>query len=96
LGAFASTFALTISNPMTILTFIGLVAGLGASGAGDPSGPYRLVLGIFVGSALWWLFLVHVALAARSRLTAATTRWLDLASGLVLLVWGLSIAAGAL
>lgn len=93
-GAYATTFALTISNPMTMIAFIGMVAGLGASASGDPAAPYWLVLGVFLGSALWWVFLVHVALAARSRLTPAMTRWLDLASGLVLLIWGLWIMAG--
>lgn len=95
-GAFATTFGLTVSNPMTILTFVGLVAALSASASGDPSAPYQLVFGVFVGSALWWLLLVHVALAARSRLSTSVTRWLDLASGAVLLVWGMWIAAGAL
>ncbi len=94
--AFATTFALTLSNPMTILAFVGLVAGLGASAASNPSAPYWLVLGVFLGSALWWLILVHGALAAKSRITPAVTRWFDLGSGVVLLVWGLWIAIGAL
>lgn len=91
-GAFATTFVLTIANPMTVLTFVGFIAGLGVSAGDDPAAPYWLVTGVFLGSALWWLFLVHVALVARSRLTPAATRWLDLVSGTVLLVWGLSIA----
>ena len=94
--AFATTFVLTLSNPMTILAFVGLVAGLGASAASNPSAPYWLVLGVFLGSALWWLILVHGALAAKSRVTSAATRWFDLGSGVVLLVWGLWIAIGAL
>jgi len=95
-GAFVTTFALPISNPMTILAFVGLVAGLGASAAGDPGAPYWLVFGVFLGSVLWWLCLVHVTLAVRSRITTAATRWLDLASGAVLFVWGFWITAGAL
>lgn len=95
-GAFGTTFALTLSNPMTILAFVGLVAGLGASAASDPTAPYWLVLGVFLGSALWWLFLVHLVLAARGRLSASTTRWLDLVSGGVLLIWGLLIVANRL
>ncbi len=95
-SAFTTTFALTISNPMTILVFVGLIAGLGASAGSGPFAAYWLVLGIFVGSSLWWLFLVHIALFAKSRLTPSMMRWLDLISGVVLIVWGIWIMAGAL
>lgn len=95
-SAFATTFALTISNPMTILAFIALVAGLGASAAAHPGAAYVLVAGVFAGSALWWLFLVAVASTARSRITPGATRWLDLISGAVLVLWGIWIAWGAL
>ena len=90
LAAFLTTFALTLGNPMTILAFVGLIAGLGAA-IDNPLAPYLLVVGVFVGSAVWWLFLVHVALAVKTRLTPAVTRWLDLISGSVLLTWGLWI-----
>lgn len=95
-SAFATTFALTISNPMTILAFVALVAGLGASAATHPGAAYVLVAGVFAGSALWWLFLVTVASKARSRITPRATRWLDLVSGTVLVIWGALIAWGAL
>ncbi len=93
---YGTTFLLTLSNPSTILAFIGMVAAMGASAAGSASAPYWLVLGVFLGSALWWLILVHIALALRSRITPAMTRWFDLGSGLILLCWGLWIAGGAL
>ena len=93
-GAFTTTFLLTLSNPTTILVFVGLVAGLGASSGGGPFAPYWLVFGIFIGSSLWWLFLVHVALIVKNRLAPSIMRWLDLTSGIVLIVWGLGIAAG--
>lgn len=93
--AFATTFALTLSNPLTILVFVGLVAGLGASSGSGPFAPYWLVLGIFVGSCLWWLFLVQAVLVAKNRLTSSMLRWVDLVSGGVLIVWGVWIMAGA-
>ncbi|MBE1281672.1 MAG: LysE family translocator [Rhodobacteraceae bacterium] len=94
--AFATTFALTISNPMTILAFVALVAGIGASTSASPGAAYMLVLGVFAGSALWWMFLVTAASKASTRITPSATRWLDLISGLVLLIWGGWIAWGAL
>ncbi|GKY88162.1 LysE family translocator [Sinisalibacter aestuarii] len=94
--AFGSGYLLTLSNPMTILAFAGLVAGLGATAAGQPGAAYMLVGGIFAGSALWWATLATASSLARRRITPRITRWLDLASGLVLLVWGLWIALTAL
>lgn len=96
LKSWATTFVLTMANPMTILTFVGMIAGLGAAASSSPTAPYWLVAGVFLGSALWWLFLVQLALMIRSRMTPALTRWFDLASGLVILIWGGWIALGAL
>lgn len=95
-AAWATTFLLTLSNPMTILTFVGMIAALGSAASGGAAAPYLLVAGVFTGSALWWLLLVQMAHASARRLTAGATRWLDLASGGILLLWGLWIAAGSL
>ncbi len=94
LAAWATTFALTLSNPMTILAFIGMIAALGSAASGNPAAPYLLVIGVFTGSALWWMLLVQLACMAGSRMDASALRWLDLASGSVLLTWGLWIALG--
>jgi len=95
MSAFMTTFALTIANPMTILAFVALIAGLGTSAGSHPGAPYVLVLGVFTGSALWWFFLVSIASTARSRITRRATRWLDLLSGIALLIWGTWIAWGS-
>jgi putative LysE/RhtB family amino acid efflux pump len=47
----ATTFVLTLSNPMTILSFAALIAGTGTSAAA------YFVLGVFFGSMLWWTIL---------------------------------------
>ena len=38
-AAWATTFFLTLSNPMTILAFIGMVAALGTAASGNPATP---------------------------------------------------------
>lgn len=95
-AAFATGYLLTLSNPMTILAFAALVAGLGTGANATAAAPYLLVAGIFSGSAAWWATLATAATLARARLTPRVTRWLDLVSGLVLLYWGLRIAWNAL
>lgn len=59
-------------------------------------GAWLLVVGVFAGSAMWWLFLVQMALSARTFMTADRLRWLDFASGAVLTVWGIQIAVSGL
>ena len=58
LGSYASTFLLTVTNPMTILSFAAIFAGLGlANTSGSYASAVILVLGVFLGSATWWLLL---------------------------------------
>ena len=89
-GAYASTLVLTLTNPLTILSFAAVFAGLGVGGAG---GDYRaaavLVLGVFAGSALWWLALSGAVGLLRHRVTPQGLRWVNRASGTIIAGFGL-------
>jgi threonine/homoserine/homoserine lactone efflux protein len=74
LGAFASTFGLTLANPTTILSFVAVFAGLGIAGAGSWREATVLVGGVFLGSALWWLMLTGTVGALRSRVDPTALR----------------------
>ncbi len=82
-GAYLSTLALTLTNPMTILSFAALFVGLGVTG-GDAAGATRLTIGVFAGSGAWWVILVGLVGAFRSRVTSAGLRRVNLASGLLI------------
>jgi threonine/homoserine/homoserine lactone efflux protein len=86
-AATASIYGLTMTNPMTILSFAALFAALGPmrQGVGEA---VVLTLGVFLGSGLWWLLLVTVVGWLRSRVTLAALTWVNRLSGLVLLVFG--------
>ncbi|MGD1940673.1 MAG: LysE family translocator [Leptolyngbyaceae cyanobacterium] len=90
LTAYGSTLLLTLTNPATIFSFAAIFAGLGivesASGYGTSG---VLVLGVFCGSALWWLFLSGAVSLFRTRLTATHMRWLNRLSGIILLAFGI-------
>lgn len=84
--AFAGTFALTLSNPATILSFVaifGALAGAGGSSAA-PASPWVMVAGVLVGSAAWWLLLCTAVAAARRRFDAAARRRVARVSALML------------
>jgi threonine/homoserine/homoserine lactone efflux protein len=85
-AAFGSIFALTMANPMTILSFAGVFAGLGVIGAGTSGADAALlVLGVFAGSASWWVLLTSVVGALRSRVTIQGLTWVNRISGVGLL-----------
>ncbi|MBK9715884.1 MAG: LysE family transporter [Kouleothrix sp.] len=90
LGAYASTFLLTLTNPLTIFSFLGVFAGLGlANTGGDYAAAAVLVLGVFVGSALWWLLLSGGVGLFRARIGAGALRWVNRVSGAVITAFGL-------
>ncbi len=91
-GAYLSTLALTITNPMTILAFVGIFAGLGApDSAGDPLAALVMVFGIILGSAGWWLLLSGGVSLFRHRLDMRLMRWINWLSGAVIIVFALAI-----
>jgi threonine/homoserine/homoserine lactone efflux protein len=94
-GAYASTFLLTITNPLTILSFAGVLAGLGiGETGGDPQLAMILVLGVFTGSALWWLALSTGIGLFRRRIKPAALQWVNRISGLVITGAGLFALSG--
>lgn len=88
-ASYASTLLLTLTNPMTILSFAAIFAALGvADTGGDLSAAARLVLGVFIGSAAWWLILSGGVGLMREKLSAVVLRWTNRLSGAILLVFG--------
>jgi threonine/homoserine/homoserine lactone efflux protein len=94
-GAYASTFLLTLTNPITILSFAAVFAGLGAVGSGGSYGAASvLVLGVFLGSGLWWLVLSGGVGLLSTRFTPGVLRWVNRASGVVISGFGLYALLG--
>ena len=89
-AGYASTLLLTLANPMTILSYAGIFAALGiADTGGDLSAASLLVLGVFIGSAAWWLILSGGVGLMRDRLAPGMLRWTNRLSGIVLVSFGI-------
>ena len=93
---FLTTFALTLSNPLTIFSFIAAFAALGPLPAmsGEHGAPGWLsvapmVTGVFAGSAVWWLFLSGVTSALRTKLPLAFTRGISIFSAVAIATFGI-------
>jgi len=95
-GAYLSTFVLTLTNPMTILSFLAVFAALGlGSTHPEPLAAVSLVVGVFAGSALWWLGLSAVVSMLRSKFDARALRWVNIGSGLVIVAFAVAALVGA-
>ncbi|MEZ4868722.1 MAG: LysE family transporter [Caldilineaceae bacterium] len=88
--AYGSTLVLTLTNPMTIFSFMAIFAGMGlATQSTDYSGALVVVLGVFCGSAAWWLLLSGGVALVRDRLSASVLGWINRGAGVVLFGFGL-------
>lgn len=89
MGAYASTFFLTFTNPVTILSFVAIYAGWGVESlSGDYFSAAVLTLGVFTGSALWWIILSGGLLLFETRFTHHGLRWVHRISGAIIAGFG--------
>ena len=93
-AAYLSILGLTLANPMTILSFGALFAGLGVT-AGATADAALVVLGVLLGSAAWWVVLTTVVGTARTRITPDWIRRINVASGLLIGTFAVIVIASA-
>ena len=89
LGTYTSAFFLTLTNPMTIMSFAAVFAGLGVGSSGSYSLAGIMVLGVFIGSMLWWLILCSVVNKLRAKFDQNRLKWVNKLSGLIIGGFGL-------
>ena len=89
-GAYSSTFLLTVTNPTTIFSFVAIFAALGLAGEAGYAAAAVLVLGVFTGSSLWWLFLTGGVSLLSRRVGLGVLRWANRASGTIILGFGVA------
>jgi len=89
-GSYASTFFLTLTNPMTIISFAAIFAGLGLASTSEKYvSAGVLVLGVFIGSALWWLILSGGVGVFRDKFNPQGLQWVSRISGAIITGFGL-------
>ncbi len=89
-GAYVSTFFLTLTNPTTIISFGAVFAWLGLANAhANYIAAEILVLGVFLGSALWWLILALGIGLFRTKYTRSNMRWINRISGIIIMAFGI-------
>jgi len=89
-SAYLSAFFLTLTNPMTIMMFAALFAGVGiGANAANYSLAGLMVAGVFTGSLLWWLILSSTVSVLRSRFDHRKLKWVNQLSGVIIVGFGL-------
>ena len=87
--AFVSTYMLTLANPMIIIAFTGVFAGLGLGWqTGRTVDALQLIGGVFLGSSLWWLLLAVLAGTFGRHLNDGMLRWINRIAGGIIAGFG--------
>lgn len=96
LGDFTSTFVLTLTNPITILSFLGIFGAFGIS-ADDTIDQYDglLLLGVFLGSTVWWLLLTGVIGVFHGHFNETGLRWANRVAGVLILGFAVAVLCEA-
>jgi threonine/homoserine/homoserine lactone efflux protein len=83
---YGSTVILTVTNPMTILSFAAVFAGLGlaGSGGGHASAPL-MIAGVVLGSALWWFVLSAGVSLFQAKFSSNSLKFMNRTSGAILI-----------
>jgi threonine/homoserine/homoserine lactone efflux protein len=91
LSAYLTTLGLTLTNPATILSFTVIFGGfrLGQA-AGGFAAAALLVLGVFLGSASWWILLSGAVGLLRERITRRWMLWVNRLAGMLIFGFGLA------
>jgi threonine/homoserine/homoserine lactone efflux protein len=90
LKAYVSTLLLTITNPLTILSFAAIFTGLGVGAKGVPYiSAYFLVGGVFIGSMLWWLSLSIIVNFLRHNFSQKRLKLVNEISGIIIVGFGI-------
>lgn len=94
LGAFLSTFLLTLANPLNVALFAAVFAGVGVAARLDGLADHlALSLGVGLGALAWWLTVTSAVSLLRDRFTERRLRWVNRASGALIILAGLVVFA---
>ena len=95
-GAFGSIYALTMTNPLTIVLYAGVFAGIGLVAGSSFLDAGVLTLSVWAGSTLWWVVLCSVVAWLRGRVSTRALLWVNRISGAALVLFGVLAVISAL
>ncbi|MBU2493074.1 MAG: LysE family translocator [Bacteroidetes bacterium] len=88
LRSYLTTVFLTLTNPLTIFAFIAVFAALGLGEGLSYISASFLVVGVFIGSTLWFLLLSSGVTLFRNKLDLIGLRWVNKIAGILIIISG--------
>jgi len=88
LGSYFYIVFLTLTNPLTIFAFIAVFAALGLANEVNIFSGLSLVLGVFIGSGLWFLLLSSGVTLFRKKLDILGLQWVNRIAGILIILSG--------
>lgn len=97
LASYVSTFLLTLTNPLSIIAFLGVFAGFGLRNTDLSLGSATtLIGGVFLGSSLWFFLLSYGITLFRQKINATGLGWVNRISGILIIIFGVIAMASFL
>lgn len=88
---FAGIFLLTLTNPITLFTFIALFSSLGVAVLVTNAVSAAIAaFGVFCGSALWWVTLTSIVQLMRKKVTARSLKRINKLAGTIIILLGIA------
>lgn len=85
---FASSFAIAVTNPATVLSFLMAFTAFEITGEQTGAQSVQLIAGIFLGTLCWWSILSCITSIFRSRINHRMYHLLNWVLGCFMLVFG--------
>lgn len=90
-ACFASSFAIAIANPATVLSFLVVFASFGIGAISASVQGAALVMGILLGTGFWWVMLAGMSAKFRNRVAGRTYQILNRLLGGLMVLFGITM-----
>jgi threonine/homoserine/homoserine lactone efflux protein len=89
---FTSALALTLTNPITILSFLAIFAAFGVRADGRIAvEDWLLLAGVFSGASLWWVVVVEAVYYFRDRFTKGGLTWANWIAAVIIFAFAIGV-----
>jgi threonine/homoserine/homoserine lactone efflux protein len=88
LRSYLTTVFLTLTNPLTIFSFIAVFAALGLGNGLGYFSAATLAAGVFFGSSLWFLLLSSGVILFKKNMNLNGLRWVNRIAGILIIISG--------
>lgn len=85
---FASSFAIAITNPATVLSFLMAFTAFEITGNQTPAQSAQLIAGILLGTLCWWSLLSGITAVLREKINARIYQLLNRLLGCLMMIFG--------